>query len=490
MGQPGNPVYRTMHRQIDIRSGYLVKKSRPRFGKTIGGYEMIPQSFANALSKYTGFLRLPFSRYRYPFIAGHAHIPDDRVASLEQVLSSADPAEKEEIVHRYEKKLSAIIGPGSGASFATARMGFYCLMEELGIGKGDEVIVPAFTCGVIPNAVLRRNATPVYVNISKDTFGSDPGEIARKITPQTKLVVAQHLFGIPCEIEETADICRDRGVFLLEDSAPTLDSSFRGRTVGNWGDAAIFSSDHGKPLNTIIGGFFYTQDRELAGKIAERSRQSPELDPVHQQNLFRRFLFERTYFNPGRYGKGVFLETVQRKYSRYLAKARTVVYLDRDYCDPGAARPVYPYPARMPAFLAQLGIYELERWSAEKQRRQAMLNQYISRAGGSQLSSFLPACYSDTRLDIVPLRFAFLHPDAARLHTVMDRHISVIERLYPTVLTCGKLERLGYVPGSCPVSEEIASRILNWPCIVPPGWEKRLLDIFSGTFPGSPKPNG
>ncbi|HXX55681.1 MAG TPA: DegT/DnrJ/EryC1/StrS family aminotransferase [Methanoregula sp.] len=447
---------------------------------------MIPQTFGNALSKYTGFLRLPFCRYRFPFIAGHAHLSEEQVASLGDLLSSGDPAEKEAVTRRYEEKLSALIGPGSGAGFASARMGFYCLMEELGIGKGDEVILPAFTCGVMPNAVLRRGATPVYVNISQETFGSDAGEIERKITPRTRLVVAQHLFGIPCEIDAIADTCRDKGVFLLEDSAPTLDSSFRGRTAGNWGDAAIFSSDHGKPLNTITGGLFYTRDRELYGKIAERSRQSPELDPVHQRNLFSRFLFERTYFNPGTYGRGVFLETIMRKYHKYVARAGTIVYLDRDYCDPGASRPVYPYPARMPAFLARLGLFELERWKTEKERRKALLKEYIARAGESQLSSFLPACYSDTRLDIVPLRFAFLHPDAGRLHPLMDRHISVIERLYPTVLTCRSLDRLGYVPGCCPVSEKIAAQILNWPCIVPPGWEKTLLDLFSGTFSAPP----
>ncbi|HUH78997.1 MAG TPA: DegT/DnrJ/EryC1/StrS family aminotransferase [Methanoregula sp.] len=427
-------------------------------------------------------MRLPLYRYRFPFIAGHAHISDDQVASLEHVLSRAGPAERETITGLYGKRLASLIGPGSGASFATARMGFYCLMEELGIGKGDEVIIPAFTCGVMPNAILRRNATPVYANISEETFGSDAAGIRQKITGRTKLVVAQHLFGIPCGIAEIAELCNEKGIFLLEDSAPTLDSSYCGKTVGNWGDAAIFSSDHAKPLNTMIGGFFYTTNRELSDKIAEKSRRCPDLDPSHQQNLFRRFLFERKYFNPKRYGKGVFLETLQRKYTRYMARAGTRAFLEGDYCSPESGKQKYPYPARMPAFLAQLGIFELERWNAEKKRRKAILKDYLSLAEDLPVGSFLPACYSDRRYAIVPLRFVFMHPGAAHLHAVMNRYISVIERLYPTVLTCSRLESLGYLPGSCKISENVSLRIINWPCVVTPGWEEKILDIFADIF--------
>lgn len=364
-------------------------------------------------------------------------------------------------------------------------MAFYCLMEELGIGKGDEVILPAFTCGVIPNAILRRHATPVYTNISEETFGSDPVDIERKITGRTKLVVAQHLFGIPCDIANIAEICKDKGIFLLEDSAPTLDSSFRGKTVGNWGDAAIFSSDHGKPLNTITGGFFYSNNRELSGKIAEKSRKYPDLDPVHQKNLLRRFLFERKYYNPKMYGKGLFLEIFQRKFNNYFAKDRTVVFLDKDYCNPSAGtKQSYPYPAKMLAALAQLGICELERWNTEKVKRKGLLKKYLSLSEELPVKPFLPGSYSDRGLDIVPLRFVFTHPEAERIHKKMNPHVSVMERLYPTVLTCKNMEGLGYTQGSCTISEKISAHIINWPCIVPQEMEKTILNIFTNTFSG------
>ena len=441
------------------------------------------------LSRFLDFIRLPLYQYRFGYVAGHSHISDEQVASIKDILRNAGQSEKENIVGSYEKKFAALVGPGRGLSFAAARMGFYILMDELGIGKGDEIILPAFTCGVMANAILRREATPVFTNISEATFGSDPAEIEKKITDRTKMVVAQHTFGIPCDIAPIASTCREKGIFLLEDSAIALDSSVGNKKVGRWGDAAIFSTEHNKPLNTIIGGFFYSENRDLLEKIRVRSNGIPDLEPIHQENLFRRFLFERKYYTPARYGKGLFLGSIQQRYNSLFAKGRMAVFLDRDYCRPGKNKGHgYPYPARMPAALAKLGIYELERWDTVKERRKGILKKYLAASEDLPVRAFLPAGYFDKSYDIIPLRFLFAHPEADRINHAMKGYVHINTRLYTEPISCddNKLDELGYHAGSCTVSEKACSRIINWPCTVPPEMEETIVTIFRDTFSATP----
>ena len=142
-------------------------------------------------------------------------------------------------------------------------MGFFVLMKVLGIGSGDEVVLCGSTCSVMPNAILKVGAKPVYSDVDKNTFGSCPRSIEACITPNTKLVVAQHSFGIPCDIDVIEKFCKDNGIFLVEDCALALGSKLREKNVGTFGDAAIFSTDHSKPINTIIGGLYILKIAQL-----------------------------------------------------------------------------------------------------------------------------------------------------------------------------------------------------------------------------------
>ena len=192
----------------------------------------------------------------------------------------------------------------------------------------------------------------------------------------------------------------------------TLDSSIYSKTVGNWGDAAIFSTEHSKPLNTIIGGFFYTNNKELSEKITLKVKKIQDLDEIHQKNLVKQFKFERKYYNPKMYGKRFVFRICQKdKYNKYFAKNKTTIFLNYDYGNPSRyEKRKHPYPAKMPACLAQLGIYELERWNIEKERRKKILKNYLSISEDIPVKSFLPKCYYDEKYDIVPLRIVFAYP--------------------------------------------------------------------------------
>ena len=416
--------------------------------------------------------------YQIGFVQGHSYISEKEVLRIKQVLNFDD---SDEIAIEYEQRMTSLIGLGFGVSFAAGRMAFYSLLKALNIGLGDEVLLPGFTCSVMPNAVWRTGATPVFADIDKDAFGSDAGEIEKRITSHTKLIVAQHSFGIPCNIPAIVAIGKKYGIFVMEDSAIALDSAIDGIKVGNWGDAAIFSTDHSKPLNTLIGGFFYTKDKGFYKKIKNYSDKLPDLNNVHQQRLFKQFLFERKNYTPERYPRSIIINHAKALKRKLSFRQKQFVFLEADYTkQPSSADSSYPYPAKLPPFLAQLGLYELDRWKSEKTKRKVLLNGYLKIARQSGLTEYLPKAYTDSKSEIVPLRFVFEHPQADMLMKKMDKYVDVGWTWFCQPIICcpDGPESLGYVSGSCIRGETVGENIINWPCVLPERWHDKMLRIF------------
>jgi dTDP-4-amino-4,6-dideoxygalactose transaminase len=437
---------------------------------------MVQKMFFDFSSKIIKLSRALTLHYQFGFVQCHSYLGDKQLDQIRLLLESKDDDKKRRVLLEYEKRFARLVGSGFASSFASGRMAFYALMKTLGIGEGDEVILTAFTCSVMPNAVMRLGACPVYADIDRNTFGSGASAIQKVITGKTKLIVAQHSFGIPCDIDEIVNLAKERGIFVLEDCAIALDSSLEGVKVGNWGDAAIFSTDHSKPLNTIIGGMLYTRSPELQEKVEHLARMSPPLSDEHQQDLWRQMLFERKHYIPTRYPRAKIYSYVRKLWTRIVG-TRSTVFLEDDYTPPSASKERYPYPAAMPPFLAMLGIFELERWSEQKARRKKLLSGFMDKLGQSSYSAYLPAVYNDPARNIVPLRFVFSCRGSGNLLRRMSRYIDVdwIWFRQPIICAVEGLESLQYVSTSCPVSEEIGLEIVNWPSNVIEGSEHELL---------------
>ncbi|MBI5677958.1 MAG: DegT/DnrJ/EryC1/StrS aminotransferase family protein [Planctomycetes bacterium] len=405
--------------------------------------------------------------YQFGFVQGHAHLDLENLQVIKRVLEAGNEVDNKCIMANYETSFARLVGPGAGVSFASGRMAFYALMKVLGIGDGDEVILPGFTCAVMPNAIMRTGARPVYADIDKSTFGSDAKTIEKVISKRTKLIVAQHSFGIPCNIPNIIEIGKRHGIFVMEDCAITFDSSINGIKVGNWGDAAIFSTDHTKPLNTVIGGLLYTKEKNLYNKIRDFSDSLSQLDRDHQKRLFGQFMFERKFYTPERYPHAKVMNKLKTLVKKAPLSRGLFTFLEADYNRPRSVTSiVYPYPAKMPSFLAQLGLFELERWGNERQKRKKLLSDYLSVMNKSNLKSYLPKAYHDPALEIVPLRFAFTYPDAVSSMTKMARFIDIGGIWFRQPIICSPRgpEEFGYLKGSCSNAEEITSTIINWPC--------------------------
>ena len=201
----------------------------------------------------------------FGFVQGHNYIGNKDISDIYNIVGTDD----EELILNYEQSFSKLVGDGGSVSFATGRMGFYALMKICGVGKGDEIIINGATCSVMVNAILRCGATPVYSDIDSNTFGSSSHSIKECLTIRTKMVVAQHSFGIPCEIDLISDICKKKSVFLLEDCALALGSSYKDKLIGCYGDITFFSFDGIKSITSGEGGCIVTDDQILLDKIRD-----------------------------------------------------------------------------------------------------------------------------------------------------------------------------------------------------------------------------
>jgi dTDP-4-amino-4,6-dideoxygalactose transaminase len=426
----------------------------------------------NKFHRLAGVLRQWLRTPYFGFVQGHAYLSPHDVGQIRSHIGK--PARG--IVDEFERGFASLVGEGRATSFAAGRMGFYVLMKILGIGTGDEVIVQGATCAVMVNAILRTGATPVFADIDPETFGSSAQHIERCITPRSRMIVAQHSFGIPCDVEPIVALTHSRNIFLLEDSALAIGSTIDGIAVGNFGDAALFSTDHSKPLNTLTGGLVYTRDSYLANKLQEAQADSPDLPDSKQQALWQRFLLERRYCHPSKYGRMGVIDLLAAVRSKSFK--RVGPFLSEDFR--ATTNSSYPYPARLPGFLAAIGLHEVARWPRVAADRKGLLRGLLEVAMSSEMNPCLPKAYLNRRLDIVPLRFAWSQPDGALVRERLSRFMNVDWTwfLCPIIATAEPLESFGYNRGSCPVSEKIGGGMVNLPCNVSRDDSNNLVSLF------------
>lgn len=140
-------------------------------------------------------------------------------------------------------------------TFYKGRVALFAILRAMGIKDGDEVILPGFTCVVVPSAVRYVGAKPVYVDIDPASFNIDPDKIEDRITKRTRAIIAQHTFGMPADMDRISGIARNHSLYLIEDACHALGATYKGRSAGEFGDAAFFSSQWSKPVTTGLGGW-------------------------------------------------------------------------------------------------------------------------------------------------------------------------------------------------------------------------------------------
>lgn len=174
---------------------------------------------------------------------------------------------KGEYVERFEKNFSQFCECRYGVAVSNGTVALHLALVALGVGKGDEVIVPDLTFAATINAVLHAQATPVIVDIEKESWCIDPKEIKKAITPKTKAILPVHLYGQPCDMNAIMMIARRHRLFVIEDCAEAHGAKFNGKKLGSFGDIGCFSFYGNKIITTGEGGMCVTNAEKLDARM-------------------------------------------------------------------------------------------------------------------------------------------------------------------------------------------------------------------------------
>lgn len=167
-------------------------------------------------------------------------------------------------VVEFEQRMAEYAGVKHALAVNSGTSGLHLIVRAMGLGPGDEVLVPSFTFAASVNAVLYEGATPIFVDIEPETLNLDPADVERKITPRTKAIMAVDVFGHPANWEALNAISRRHNIPVIDDCCEALGAKYQGRMIGQFGIAGCFAFYPNKQMTTGEGGIIVTNDDEIA----------------------------------------------------------------------------------------------------------------------------------------------------------------------------------------------------------------------------------
>ncbi len=338
--------------------------------------------------------------------------------------------------------------------FIKGRVALYAILRAAGIGPGDEVLIPGFTCVVVAGAVGYTGARPVFYDIVPETYNGDPEQAVAMITERTRAVLVQHTFGMPADLGRLPTLCRERDILLVEDCAHATGALTPAGPAGSLGDAAFTSFQWSKPVTTGLGGAARINRPDLAEKlrrIADEEFDEPSL--LKSLTLLTVSSAFEHLFRPA-----VFW-TVRDAY-RWLGKRGLVAGSSSaaelvDPAIPAAYAETFGRPRH--GQIARV----LRRLPATIAHRTAIARRYAEWCDGHGFARQHETVGSAS----AHLRFPLLVNDRPRL--LADARANRIEigdwfnaPLHPAEAAG---EAFGYTPGTCPVGDRLAQCVINLP---------------------------
>src|SRR5580693_9390683 len=167
----------------------------------------------------------------------------------------------------FERAIAGYIGVENAIGVSSGTAGLHLCVRALGIGAGDEVIVPAFAFIAVANVLRYENVIPVFVDIEAETLNLDATRIEAAITPRTKAILVVHTFGCPAEMSTILEIARRHHLYVIEDACEAIGAGFENQKVGSLGDAGVFGFYPNKQITTGEGGMVVTGNARVASRM-------------------------------------------------------------------------------------------------------------------------------------------------------------------------------------------------------------------------------
>ena len=196
-----------------------------------------------------------------PLLGGH------EIKYVEEAVKSGWISSSGSYVGKFEEAFSKYCDCKYGIAVTNGTVAIHLALVALGIGSGDEVIIPSFTMIATAFAICYTGAMPVFVDVDPETWNIDPEKIEEKITARTKAILPVHVYGNPCDMDAIVEIAHKHKLYIIEDAAEAHGAEYKGKRVGSFSEVAAFSFFANKNLTTGEGGMCVTNNEKLAEKL-------------------------------------------------------------------------------------------------------------------------------------------------------------------------------------------------------------------------------
>jgi|SRR3989304_848463 len=274
----------------------------------------------------------------------------------------------------FEKKLANYIGSKRVFACNSGRTALYMALKALGLKTGDEVLVPAYTCGIVFEMIFRAGLRPAFVDVVPETYNLDPQLIPEMVTSKTRAIIPVHLFGYPCNMDPIVEAADKYGLYIVEDAAQALGAEYKGQKAGSFGDLVIFSFGPGKSVMGGEGGAIAINNTELTESVESLLFQLSNPDLRWELHVAKNILAMKMFSNEALYAfvKGSVDSSIKKMDEMTI---QNCLALSR-----GSSSDLNPTlkPSKMPEASAAVIIKQLEKLDDLNRMRIMNANKLIS----------------------------------------------------------------------------------------------------------------
>lgn len=354
-------------------------------------------------------------------------------------------------VSKYEAKFRRWNGSNSAFAFMSGREALSACIHALALDEGDNVIIPAYTCVVVPNSFKYRGINILYTDIELDTFGIDSESLQDKISNDTDAILLQHLYGLVArDYSEIIDIANEYDVDVIEDCAHSTGAEYENEKVGNKGDVAFYSSERSKVFATIQGGVAITNRDDLAKGLNQYYQNASwPKDNVIENIMYDVIDSYNKYKHPYRKIRGPLSSIWNRN--------RTTTSTTQSEIE---GKKPDNYGRKMPSPIAALGLNQLKKIDHYNNMRRQNAREWKDWAKSQGYRT--PVVLDDSQP--VYLRYpVFVEPEKKRDLLWANRQLGV----QPGVWFKGKHHPKDVEINGCPNANKAVKQCINLPCLYP-----------------------
>ena len=356
---------------------------------------------------------------------------------------------------KYKTEIAKILkcNPENLFLYWKGRVALYAALKAIGVGENDEIILPAFTCVVVPNAILYLKAKPIYVEINPENYNTYFENIEKLITDKTKVIISQNTFGLSSDVEKIVKLAQKHNLVTIEDCTHGFGGFYNGRPNGSYCDFAFYSTQWNKPFSTGIGGFLLVNNEKYLNtvQLLEKEKIKPALsEKVIIQSLI---LLNRFFIND-------FTHWTLVKFYRLFSRYNLIIGSNQGDELNDVKMPV-EYFKDISSVQIKIGIKSLKNFQHINSLRKKNALAYTNILKECK-KTFVDEKYFDNHLF---LKYPILTKDREKFFELAEKGKVILGDwfLSPLHPVTDELDKWGLVCSDYPVASSIAKKIVNLP---------------------------